>query len=168
MTKHFFTFYVFLISNFANYDIVYFDKSFNNLNCKLIIFYRNLILFYPYDSIGQPPIGSSVYKPLPNEKPPTGDFPYDRPTVGKPFPNERLTIGEFPYHRHPVARPFPNDIKPKWDSPKKVDDGKYDPNWDRPNFVNENNRDQFDKNNGKMNCLSQRSKPLRVFGNTTI
>ena len=33
---------------------------------------------------------------------------------------------------------------------KKVDDGKYYPNWDRPMFVNENNRVKFGKDNGRI------------------
>ena len=35
------------------------------------------------------------------------------------------------------------DVKPKWGSPKIVDEGKYDKNWDRRNFVNEKSHNRF-------------------------
>jgi len=34
-------------------------------------------------------------------------------------------------------------VPPVWNNPKKVDDGKYDPNWDRPRFVEEEEKTRF-------------------------
>jgi len=53
-----------------------------------------------------------------------------------------------------------NDITPQWGSPKKVDHGKYDPNWDRPNFAKQDNR--------RMNFPGQNRKPIRVGRNPMI
>jgi len=55
---------------------------------------------------------------------------------------------------------YDDDITPKWGSPKKVDDGKYDPNWDRPNFVKQDNK--------RMNFPGQNRKPIRFGRNPMI
>jgi len=53
--------------------------------------------------------------------------------------------------------PYTIDAYDSYDgSPKKVDDGKYDPNWDRPNFVGQ---DKFGKGTGRFS-RGQNRRPI--------